>query len=68
MSEELEQRLRENADPRCNQTLPRLYLEAADTLKRYREALERIGWHELTWQEARGISRQTLNPKGGDAL
>jgi len=27
------------------------------------EALERIGWHEPTWQEARDIARAALAPK-----
>lgn len=30
------------------------------TVERYRTALERIGWHELNWQEARDAARAAL--------
>ncbi|APL94124.1 hypothetical protein [Sphingobium indicum] len=35
-----------------------------EEIKRLREALERIGWHELTAREARDIARTALEGRG----
>ena len=36
---------------------------AALDVERLRGALERIGWHELTWAEARDVARAALDGK-----
>jgi hypothetical protein len=41
------------------------YLVRMET-ERYRAALERIAWHELTWKEARDVAREVLAKPPGN--